>query len=60
MSSSRMGYVTNLISFALKRKRNGTQKVLDKRSGIRYNEFTKSKEWLLAHSSIRRKHNDNK
>ena len=55
-----MGYVTNLISFVLTGKRNGTQKVLDKRSGIRYNEFIKSKEPFLAHSAIRRKHNDNK
>ena len=27
----------------------GSKKVLDSGSGIRYNEFIKSEEWLLAH-----------
>ena len=49
MSPSRMGQVTNLISFSLTEKRNGAQKVLDIQFKFEYNESIKSEEWFLAH-----------
>ena len=59
MSPSRVRMVTSRPAHIDRKKKRTRKKVLDKLVENEYNESIKSEEWFLAHSSIRRKHDDN-